>query len=114
MFPVDESVYKKVKFDINNKMSKSDSQRTFLMIKEYNFLKEISEEIGKKVTKIYDKQITKSKVLKYHCDYRKLEKAFDENIELYYKSYENVLKDSISTILDTTDKEIIEKINDLI
>ncbi len=78
MFPVDESVYKKVKFDINNKMSKSDSQRTFLMIKEYNFLKEISEEIGKKVTKIYDKQITKSKVLKYHCDYRKLEKAFDE------------------------------------
>lgn len=43
-----------------------------------------------------------------------LEKAFDENIELYYKSYENVLKDSISTILDTTDKEIIEKINDLI
>lgn len=78
MFPVDESVYKKVKFDINNKMSKSDSQRTFLMIKEYNFLKEISEEIGKKVTKIYDKQITKSKVLMYHCDYRKLEKAFDE------------------------------------
>ena len=43
-----------------------------------------------------------------------LEKAFDENIELYYKSYENVLKDSISTILNTTDKEIIEKINDLI
>lgn len=43
-----------------------------------------------------------------------LEKAFDENIELYYKSYENVLKDSISTILDTTDKDIIEKINDLI
>lgn len=43
-----------------------------------------------------------------------LEKAFDENIELYYKSYENVLKDSISTILDITDKDIIEKINDLI
>lgn len=41
-------------------------------------------------------------------------KVFDENIELYYKSYENVLKDSVSTILDTTDKEIIEKINSLI
>lgn len=77
MLPVDESVYKKVKFDINNKMSKSDSQRTFLMIKEYNFLKEILE-IGKKVTKIYDKQITKSKVLKCYCDYRKIEEAFDE------------------------------------
>ena len=43
-----------------------------------------------------------------------LEKAFDKNIELYYKSYENVLKDSISTILDKKDKDIIEKINDLI
>lgn len=43
-----------------------------------------------------------------------LEKAFDENIELYYKSYANIFKDSISTILDTTDKDIIEKINDLI
>ena len=43
-----------------------------------------------------------------------VEKTFDENIKLYYKSYENVLKDSISTILDTTDKDIIEKINDLI
>lgn len=57
--------------------SRSDSQRTFLMIKEYNFLTKITEEIAKKATKIYDKQITKNKVLKYHCDYRKLEKAFD-------------------------------------
>lgn len=78
MFPVDESVYKKVKFGINNKMSKSDSQRTFLMLKEYNFLTEITGDIEKKATKIYDKQITKKKVLKYHCNYRELEKAFDE------------------------------------
>ncbi|MFR5464161.1 MAG: type III toxin-antitoxin system ToxN/AbiQ family toxin [Agathobacter rectalis] len=42
------------------------------------FLTEITEEIAKKATKIYGKQITKNKVLKYHCDYRKLEKAFDE------------------------------------
>ena len=77
MFPVDESVYQKVKFDISSGMARSDSQRTFLMIKEYNFLTKITEEIAKKATKIYDKQITKNKVLKYHCDYRKLEKAFD-------------------------------------
>ncbi len=43
-----------------------------------------------------------------------VEEKFDKNIELYYKSYENVLKDSISNILDTTDKYIIEKINNLI
>lgn len=40
--------------------------------------------------------------------------AFDKNIELYYKSYEEVLKDSVSNILDTTDKDIITKINKLI
>ena len=42
------------------------------------------------------------------------ENTFDKNIELYYKSYEEVLKDNESNILDTTDKDIIEKINDLI
>lgn len=78
MFPVDDSVYKKVKFDISSGRSRSDNQRTFLMIKEYNFLTEIADEIEKKATKIYDKQIIKNKVLKYHCDYRKLEKAFDK------------------------------------
>ena len=76
MFPVDESVYQKVKFDISSSMSRSDNQRTFLMIKEYNFLTEIADEIEKKATKIYDKQISKNKVLKYHCDYRKIENAF--------------------------------------
>ena len=84
MFPVDDSVYKKVKFDISSGMSRSDNQRTFLMIKEYNFLKELDDEIEKKATKIYDKQIIKNKVLKYHCDYRKLEKAFDKYRENNY------------------------------
>ena len=48
------------------------------MIKEYNFLKEIADDIAKKATKIYEKQIRKNKVLPYHCDYRKLEKALGE------------------------------------
>lgn len=78
MFPVDKRVYQEVKFNISSKESKSDNQRMFLMIKEYNFLDGISSEIEKKTTKIYDKQISKNKVLKYHCDYRKLEKALDE------------------------------------
>lgn len=42
------------------------------------------------------------------------ETTFDKNIELYYKSYEEVLKDSVSNILDTTNKETITKINNLI
>ena len=39
---------------------------------------------------------------------------FDKNIKMYYKSYEEVLKNSVSNILDTTDKDIVQKINDLI
>ena len=42
------------------------------------------------------------------------ENMFNKNIELYYKSYEETLKDSVSNILDTTDKDIIEKINKFI
>lgn len=76
MFPVDKSVYQEVKFDICNNNSVSDTQRTFLMIKEYLFLKDISEDIANKATKIYQKQINKDKVLPYHCNYRKLEEAF--------------------------------------
>lgn len=78
MFPVDKSVYQKIKFEIKSSTLKSDNQRMFLMIKEYRFISAIADEIEKKATKIYDKQIAKNKVLKYHCDYRKLEAAFDE------------------------------------
>lgn len=39
---------------------------------------------------------------------------FDKNIEIYYKSYEEVLKDSVSNVLDTNSKNIIEEINNLI
>ena len=42
------------------------------------------------------------------------EDTFDKNIELYYKSYEKILKDNVSNILDTTDKDIIKEINYLI
>ena len=78
MFPVDESVYKKVEINVSSDMPRSEMQRAFLMIKEYNFLNEISEDIAKKATKIYEKQIRKNKVLPYHCDYRKLEQALEE------------------------------------
>lgn len=78
MFPVDKSLYTEVKFNINSGALKSDNQRMFLMIKEYNFIADISDEIETKTTKIYEKQIRKNKVLKYHCNYRKLEKALDE------------------------------------
>lgn len=78
MFPVNDTVYTEVKFNISSNGSRSDNQRTFLMIKEYNFLNEISNDIARKATKIYKKQIEKNKVLPYHCNYRKLEQALKE------------------------------------
>lgn len=42
------------------------------------------------------------------------ENTFDKNIEVYYKSYEELLKDNVSNTLNTTDKDIIKKINYLI
>lgn len=61
MFPVDETVYTEVKFNISSNNSRSDNQRTFLMIKEYNFLNEISDDIAKKATKIYENRSEKIK-----------------------------------------------------
>lgn len=42
------------------------------------------------------------------------ENKFDKNIKVYYKSYEDVLKDSVSNVLDTNSKNVIEEINNLI
>ena len=41
---------------------------------------DIADKIAEKASKIYTKQIEKNKVLKYHCDYRKLEKIADEYV----------------------------------
>lgn len=40
--------------------------------------------------------------------------TYDENIELYYKSYEEVLKECVVTKFDTEDINIIEKISNFI
>ena len=77
MFPADKSVYRKIDFKIDSNSDVSTKQRTFLMIKEYNFLYERSKEIELKATKIYEKQVKKQKVLPYHCDYLRLEKALE-------------------------------------
>ena len=78
MFPVKPGVYTKIKFEITSKASKKENQKMALMMKEYAFLLDISNKIEEKASKIYTKQITKNKVLKYHCDFKKLEKVADE------------------------------------
>lgn len=80
MFPVKSGLYKEIEFKMNSLSSSKDNQKITLMMKEYIFLMNLTKKIEEKATKIYEKQITKNKVLKYHCDYRKLEKFCDEYI----------------------------------
>lgn len=44
-------------------------------------LSSIKEDIERKTTKIYNKQIEKKKVLKYHCNYVRLEEALDKYLK---------------------------------
>ena len=78
MFPVKKGVYTKIRFEISTKVSQKENQRMALMMKEYAFILNISDKIEEKASKIYKKQMEKNKVLKYHCDYRKLEKFVEE------------------------------------
>ena len=78
MFPVKKGVYTKIKFEISSRASIADNQRMALMLKEYNFICNIKEKIEEKAEKIYVKQQKKNKILKDHCNYKKLEQASDE------------------------------------
>lgn len=78
MFPVKKGVYTKIKFEISSRASIADNQRMALMLKEYNFICNIKEKIEEKAEKIYVKQQKKNKILKYHCNYKKIEQASDE------------------------------------
>lgn len=78
MFPVKKGVYTKIKFEISSRASIADNQRMALMLKEYNFICNIKEKIEEKAEKIYVKQQKKNKILKYHCNYKKLEQVSDE------------------------------------
>ena len=80
MFPVKKGLYTNIKFTISSGASKQDNQKMALMMKEYAFILDIADKIEEKASKIYTKQIEKNKVLKYHCDYRKLEKVADDYV----------------------------------
>lgn len=76
MFPVDKSVYTPIVFKMDSNTPNYEKKRIFLMLKEYNFIEKIVDDIERKASKIYNKQISKNKVLKYQCDFKKLEDHF--------------------------------------
>ena len=69
----------------NKKLNKTSSNAKLVKTPEVKAeVKETVQDIAKKATKIYEKQIQKNKVLPYHCDYLRLEKAL-ENYKKFHK-----------------------------
>ena len=74
MIPIAENKYKII--DLDTPSTDSDVEhRRLLMQKEYLFCRKYKKAIEDKAKAIYNKQITTGKVLKFHCDYLRLEKV---------------------------------------
>lgn len=78
MFPVIDGVYTNIPIQMSTQLDRSQNQKNALLMKEFFFLLKIKEKIEEKTEKIYSKQISSGKVLRYHCDYKKLEEKCNE------------------------------------
>lgn len=77
MIPVKDGVYSLVDLSINSTISVQERLWRSLVIKEYMFCRNIKSDIIRRATRLYDKQMETGKVLKYHCNYKKLEQVCD-------------------------------------
>ena len=73
MIPVVDGVYSLADLSINSGLSKDERNWRTLTYKEYLFCKDVKDGILQRAKKIYEKQMRTGKVLKFHCDYKKLE-----------------------------------------
>ena len=80
MIPIKDGVYTLAELDILPNLSVEDIQRRNLLQKEYNFCFKIRDSIETKANKTYEKQINTGKILKYHCNFKKLEEASDKYV----------------------------------
>ena len=110
MFPVKKGVYTEIQFNLGNNVSKEEKQRNALMLKEYLFLDDRKDKIEEKATKIYEKQVSKGKVLPYCCDFKKLEKALEiEDSENFEPFLEKTTVHKIAFVNDGLFSELILK-----
>ena len=77
MIPVIDGVFSYVDLELTSDIPKDEHDWRVLTYKEYAFCKNVQDGIRQKATKIYEKQIKTGKVLKFHCDYKKLESVAD-------------------------------------
>ena len=75
MFPITEGAYRLAELNIVDGLSLEERQRRGLMQKEYEFCVKIKEDIRRKASQVYNKQIQTGKVLKFHCNFKALEQA---------------------------------------
>lgn len=75
MIPVREGVYSFVDLSLDAELPKDERDWRNLTYKEYLFCKNIRDGIQRRAEKVYDKQMKSGKVLKFHCDFKKLESA---------------------------------------
>lgn len=78
MFPIIDGEFTYAELDVIDGLEKEEQQRRILMQKEYRFCVGIRDDIEKKAEKIYNKQTNSGKVLKFHCNFKKLEVAAEK------------------------------------
>lgn len=77
MFPVKDGAYRLADLDLVDGLDLEERRRRVLMQKEYEFCVRVKDDIKRKASKIYKKQMESGKVLKYHCNFKILEQASD-------------------------------------
>lgn len=73
MIPIVDGVYKKVNINIDENDTDDIKKYKILLNKEYTFCLKIINEIIEKANKLYNKQMTTGKIVKFCCDFKKLE-----------------------------------------
>lgn len=75
MFPVIDGVYTIVNLNYDNNDTEELKKYKDLLNKEYSFCLKIIDKVISKANKLYSKQMSTGKILKYCCDFKALEKA---------------------------------------
>ena len=78
MIPIKQGLYTDVNLNPDATDTKSDKKYKVLLNIEYIFCLKIMNSIIKKASKLYEKQITSGKIVKFCCDFKLLEEKSRE------------------------------------
>ena len=78
MIPIVDGVYSRV--NINPEDADTDDVKKYkdLLNKEYSFCLKVIDEVIGKANKLYDKQMSTGKVVKFCCNFKTLEEVTDK------------------------------------